>query len=838
MFGMSPGSNGKRTLIRCVYPDHEDRHPSMALYEHHAFCYGCHRSADTIKLTQIAHDECSFGEACSILCKEAGVEPPKWSAEAAELHSKREALSEILESVMSLARTNREKAVEYLAAERNISREFLETLDVGYFPTMTGTLSQEDLDRFRRAGLVADARFLFDGCLILPLRVGGEVQGFYGRSLDQTADKQYRHKKCAATDPPMRPTLYGFDEHRGECEAWLTESPIDALSLQAHGIPAMSCGTAALTREQAKLLKKSKAERFVVCFDNDENAAGQKGAHDVGLMLFRGGRDVYVISLPRPSDAAKMDVNDYLRTHTIEELQSLPRADLIDSYLAAGKKDHFRARNKRLKTLCEAVAVQDEGLHGIFAHKIHKAVTEITPQDEPKPRVEDVRKGVQKAAKKAEESQGPPKFLPLTEAKKITKSSHYLSTNSQVYEYREGVYVPLRTPEAENVVTASLQETLGDEVRYWQVTEVSKFLFNSVDVPPQKLNPKGLICLANGVLNIETLEEPEPHSPNHKFTVKVDVPYDPSAKAPLWEAFLEQIQPDPLMRKLLCQIAGYTLDPNLDHEVAFLLHGRGRNGKGTFCKVWCHVLGEQNFSTVSLSDLSTRFRVAELENRLLNYVDDTSAKGRFDDEMFKKVTSGAVINAERKNQPIFKLKSFAKWIICCNEKPKSRDKTFAMLERLRFVPFETTIPREDRDEHLQEKLKAEAPGILRWGLAGLLSLRQEGGFVNPPQCQESHDEYRRDLDPKTEFLEENVTLEKGAKGDFLSDIYAAYQSWCPTKGRHAENEKALAEALKELIGHKGEFPRSTGGKRRVPRVTLKTAGTEDTTEDRRWGYGQ
>lgn len=57
---------GRSRKIRCLSPDHEDRNPSMRVYENSCYCFSCHFSADTIKVYQILHS-CTFPEAVRAL---------------------------------------------------------------------------------------------------------------------------------------------------------------------------------------------------------------------------------------------------------------------------------------------------------------------------------------------------------------------------------------------------------------------------------------------------------------------------------------------------------------------------------------------------------------------------------------------------------------------------------------------------------------------------------------------------------------------------------------------------------------------------------------------------
>ena len=69
--------------------------------------------------------------------------------------------------------------------------------------------------------------------------------------------------------------------------------------------------------------------------------------------------------------------------------------------------------------------------------------------------------------------------------------------------------------------------------------------------------------------------------------------------------------------------------------------------------------------------------------------------------------------------PQFKL-----WV-AGNHKPGLRSVNEAIRRRVNLIPFTVTIPPEERDRQLGDKLKAEWPGILQWMIDGCLQWQQD-----------------------------------------------------------------------------------------------------------------
>ncbi len=146
------------------------------------------------------------------------------------------------------------------------------------------------------------------------------------------------------------------------------------------------------------------------------------------------------------------------------------------------------------------------------------------------------------------------------------------------------------------------------------------------------MNPRGVLNLKNGLLNLEsgTLD---PHTPEVLTTVQTETAFDPAAECPLWLQTIEEILPDPESRHLLAQIAGYCLTPDNSHQKAFILYGEGSNGKSVITDVLEALIGRENFAALHLSDLKERFRLTELQNKLVNFISEVESKGLVDDAL-------------------------------------------------------------------------------------------------------------------------------------------------------------------------------------------------------------
>jgi putative DNA primase/helicase len=113
-----------------------------------------------------------------------------------------------------------------------------------------------------------------------------------------------------------------------------------------------------------------------------------------------------------------------------------------------------------------------------------------------------------------------------------------------------------------------------------------------------------------------------------------------------------------------------------------------------------------------------------------------------------------------------------------------------------LIPFEVTIPEDERDPKLLEKLCDEAEGILAWAVEGCMKWRRHG-LGMPPAVKKATDFYRTEMDKIAQFLEE--CCENGVNFSVTNqDLYHAFSEWCSQNGEQVVSKKFLTQRLKEM----------------------------------------
>jgi len=286
------------------------------------------------------------------------------------------------------------------------------------------------------------------------------------------------------------------------------------------------------------------------------------------------------------------------------------------------------------------------------------------------------------------------------------------------------------------------------------------------------------------------------------------VEYDPTATCPAFDHYLKTTF-DADIIPLLEEILGWDLIPTRRFEQAVMLQGEGENGKSVFLDLVGYLLGEANISNVALQDLEeNRFRAAELYGKLANVFADLDARGLQSSSMFKTLTTGDYVTAERKHAQPFRFRSYAKLLFSANKIPASRDRTHAFYRRWLIIPFTRTFDgvgnNPQPDKGLRDKLKGELSGILNRALRGLERLATNEAFTLPQSVIETKKVYIRSNDNVRVFVDECVVVNTSGtipKNGFRT----VYKNWCDSYGERDVSDKALKEALKQIVPNLDEW---------------------------------
>jgi phage/plasmid-associated DNA primase len=180
---------------------------------------------------------------------------------------------------------------------------------------------------------------------------------------------------------------------------------------------------------------------------------------------------------------------------------------------------------------------------------------------------------------------------------------------------------------------------------------------------------------------------------------------------------------------------------------------------------------------------------------------ETEEGKRLAESLIKQLSGGEPIKARFLHQNNFTFKPEFKLFFVSNHKPVIRGTDKGIWRRIRLVPFTVTIPDDEVDRKLPDKLKKELPGILRWMVEGCLKWQKEGLGI-PEDVESATSDYQEEMDSMSHFIEEYCVINLQAQVNAKS-LYPIYTAWCEETGEYAVTKIKLMMKLREWMDSRG-----------------------------------
>lgn len=347
---------------------------------------------------------------------------------------------------------------------------------------------------------------------------------------------------------------------------------------------------------------------------------------------------------------------------------------------------------------------------------------------------------------------------------------------------------------------------------------------------------KYLFNCSNGIINLEN-GTCLPHDRTLYLSKISNIKFDNTADCPTWIQFLNSVfkkedgTTDTDLIRFMQKAVGYSMTGDISEQVIFFLVGGGRNGKSTFVNIIQDLMGDYGRQTNSdtfikkKNDSSINNDIARLVgSRYVSAVESEEGQ-QLSETLVKQITGGEKISARFLRQEFFEFEPEFKVFFTTNHKPIVKGIDEGIWRRILMIPFNVTIPTDQIDKKLPEKLEAEMSGILNWAIEGCLMWQKEG-LGRPHSMIEATKAYKSEMDILEPFLEErcnvNPLLETEAK-----ELYYDYSRWCEEVGEFPLKNRSFYRMLETkgfkkskgnanktiikglgLIEVRGQFPKS------------------------------
>lgn len=633
---------------------------------------------------------------------------------------------------------------EYINKKWSINDETIDMLKIGYAePNGDNLFSMSDRDTLLKSGLLlrfsnGSTKEFFSGRIVFPYWKNGKVAYFAARGdfdlpvntpnvkYEKNGEELIKYKKLLRHNEKHpyvsecidNGYIWGEDTVRGESHCVITEGIADAIVLIQNGIPVLSPVTTKFAKHDiTKLVSIAKRLKTVyIANDNEKSGAGEDGALRTGELLIKEGVDVRIIKLPLPEGLDKIDIAEYFINNPVKKFKdlmngSIPYYQYIISHLP--KSDNQTVNiNTANQFLDEMISLPIDVIDNLINHEIKDRFDFNRDDCRNLKRYFKRTKAENKDAQLSDIfNKYTPPFAEVADRIMERRAFFTFDDTKEIYVYRNGVFVSKGAETEIKQLSRDICCQMYEQHDLLQVVPSMTYVSEILELIRVRTavyrdeidnNPKNkyIINMKNGLYNIKT-GELTAHTEEYISLRQIPVNYNPAANAPKFRKFMSEIV-TPEDAQVLLEFIGYSLIFDIKHDQAIMLQGTGANGKSILLQFIIALHGEENICSTSLQRLcEDRFALSELYGKPLNVFADLSDDGIKDDAMFKNISSGDMITAQKKFGQPFQFTNSARQIYSVNDVPPVHKKTFAFFRRWILLCFPYTFvdnPAPDTNE--------------------------------------------------------------------------------------------------------------------------------------------
>lgn len=315
---------------------------------------------------------------------------------------------------------------------------------------------------------------------------------------------------------------------------------------------------------------------------------------------------------------------------------------------------------------------------------------------------------------------------------------------------------------------------------------------------PFNKKAKYLVPVLNGVVVRRQLNKLLPQSPVWGFTYSLPIEYEPDAPTLPVRKFISEIISKE-NQELLFQIPAQALLHNENYQQSYLLTGGGANGKSTYISLIRELIGSDNITSVSLQELEeSKFKIAELQGKLMNLYADLPKTSMKTTGMFKILTGGDTVTVEKKYAHPFEMVNKAVFVFSANELPDVTDATFAFWRRWAVIEFPNQFA---VDPNFKENLitHENLSGFFNVVLQKMDEIEHGGGLKYSEKVEEIMQLWKKRSNSAFAFVSD--ILAKDIGGFVPKDnIWTSYLKYCDENDFTQLPKNKLKEEIERIGG--------------------------------------
>ena len=388
------------------------------------------------------------------------------------------------------------------------------------------------------------------------------------------------------------------------------------------------------------------------------------------------------------------------------------------------------------------------------------------------------------------------KFSYLEFAKFLVNEKNICKIDNKLHIYKDGVY-----QKNINIIEATMLEYIPS-LKSAQRTEVLKTI-ELVCLENKNAVSENFISFNNGIYDLKHNVLLE-HNPIYILTNKIPWNYIVSSNNIRANEILNQWAcSSKSIRSLIEEIIGICLYRSNKISSAFILIGDKDNGKSSFIKLIRYILGDDNYSSIGLEDIETRFKNTEICGKLANLGDDIGDGYIPNTQILKKLITGDRVQFERKGQDPFEYDNYAKLVFSANTIPKIKDETGAVImKRITIVPFNADFSNKKGDPNLYKILSSKEfiEYVIYISVEALKKVINRKGFTTCEELKKLKEDYIYNNDPVLQFID--IVGQDYIKTTEVRDILYRYKIFCEENGFKSDSSNYLTKGIERHLNLK------------------------------------
>ena len=344
----------------------------------------------------------------------------------------------------------------------------------------------------------------------------------------------------------------------------------------------------------------------------------------------------------------------------------------------------------------------------------------------------------------------------------------------------------------------------------------------SMFVNTQDLKNNTLLNLENGIIDLVNLEFVEEREPKLLFDNKLRFSFKKQIgnlkdNAPIFARFCEEslgvvfgengnVRENEKKLISLLQVMGYLLSNVGNLRKAAFFVGPPASGKSTILHVLGKVMSPKSTVTAyNFRQLTKTFTMASVANSKLNIIEEMDVVSKAQLEAFKLIVAGGNLTGERKYKEDVEVKASVKLAVASNSLPLFESGNLSpIVDRMHVVVFEKTVPRNQRELDLAERLWEEKDAIFSYTVMAFAEvIKNNGAFTLDERAEVLLNRMLEEANSEEQFIKAHLEISPG-KNLTAKKVYEAYLAFCQRNALTAKSRHCLYTAIAFEFGKAGE----------------------------------